>query len=81
MTWYTLVIDNIDMNVRKSYQRLDHTTKSYHFCHGYAVLNRVNSTVLHDGPQTGILSPESVLPNQEDLDSQFWYQGTIYKLH
>jgi len=66
---YTIVIDNIDMNVRRSYQRLDRTTNSYHFCHGYAVLNRVNSTDLPDGPQMGILSPELILPNQEDLDN------------
>ena len=35
---YVLVIDNIDMNIRRSFQRC-RTTKSYHFCHGFAVQN------------------------------------------
>ena len=65
---YTLVIDNIDMNVRRSFQRLDRTTKSYHFCHGYALLNRVSSTLLPDGPQLRALSPQLILPNQTDLE-------------
>ena len=65
---YTLVIDNIDMNIRRSYQRLDQTTKSYHFCHGYALLNRVSSTLLPDGPQLIALSPQLILPNQMDFE-------------
>ena len=32
-----MVIDNIDMNIRRSEQRMGRTTKSYHYCHGYAV--------------------------------------------
>ena len=36
---YVVVIDNLDMNVRRSFQRIDRTTESYHFCHAYAVLN------------------------------------------
>ena len=36
---YVLVIDNIDMNVRCSFQRIDQSTESLHFCHAYAVLN------------------------------------------
>jgi len=66
---YSLVIDNIDMNVRRSYQRLGQTTQSYHFCHGYAALNRVNSTALSDESGSGILSPEFILPSQADLES------------
>jgi len=66
---YTLVIDNIDMNVRRSYQRIDWKTNSYHFCNGYGVLNRVGSTLLSDGPQLGTLSPQLILPSQADLES------------
>ena len=65
---FTIVIDNIDMNVRRSDQRVDRTTNSYHYCHGYAVMNRVNSTLLSDHPPSGILSVEDVLPNKTDLD-------------
>jgi len=60
---FALVIDNIDMNVRRSDQRVDRTTSSYHFCHAYAVLNRVNSTLLED---SGVLSLDLMLPAQSD---------------
>ena len=33
---FVLVIDNVDMNIRRSDQRVDCTTSLYHFCHGYA---------------------------------------------
>ena len=66
---YVLVIDNIDMNVRRSNQRVDRTTQSYHYCHGYAVKNRVNSTTLADHPPSGTLSVENVMLNKMDLDS------------
>ena len=35
---YTVTIDNVDINIRQSFQRLDLTTQSYHFCHVFAVL-------------------------------------------
>ena len=66
---FVLVIDNIDINIRRSNQRVDRTTQSYHYCHGYAVRNRVNSTPLADHPPSGILSVENVLPNKTDLES------------
>ena len=66
---YVLVIDNVDMNVRRSDQRVDRTTQSYHYCHGYAVLNRVNSSPLGDHPPSGILSVDNVLPDKTDLES------------
>lgn len=66
---YVLVIDNIDMNVRRSNQRVDRTTQSYHYCHGYAVKNRVNSTPLADHAPSGTLSVDNVLPNKADLES------------
>jgi len=64
---YVLVIDNLDMNIRRSYQRVDRTTESYHFCHAYAVLNRINTSVLPDAPSSGELSVDYILPNEDDL--------------
>ena len=64
---YVLVIDNIDINVRRSYQRIDRSTESFHFCHAYAVLNRINTTVLSDAPSSGELSVDFILPGQDDL--------------
>lgn len=65
---YTLVIDNVDMNIRRSEQRMGWTTKSYHYCHVYAVKNRIDTTSFPDGPPAGVLSIEHVLPNKVDLD-------------
>lgn len=65
---YVLVMDNIDMNIRRSFQRSDRTTASYHFCHTYGLLNRINTSTLSDGPPSGTLSTEAILPNSTDLN-------------
>ncbi|XP_065900155.1 uncharacterized protein [Dysidea avara] len=64
---YVLAIDNLDMNVRCSFQRVDRTTQSMHLCHAYAALNRIDTSGLEDGSMSGILSPAVVLPNAQDL--------------
>ena len=64
---YVLVMDNIDLNVRRSFQRVDRLTQSYHFCHAYAVRNRINTSVLYDGPPSGVLSYDAILPSEDDL--------------
>jgi len=64
---HVLVMDNIDMNVRRSFQRSDRTTKSYHFCHAYALQNRINTSTLSDGLPSGTLSIEAILPSNNDL--------------
>ena len=56
------------MNIRHSFQRLDCTTQSYHFCHVFTALNRVDSAMLEDGSSSGVISLESVLPSKEDLE-------------
>ena len=66
---FVLVIDNIDLHIRRSEQRVDHTTQLYHFCHAYALLNRVDSTQLPDQKPSGTLSLELILPSQKDLDN------------
>ena len=65
---FVQVIDNIDLNVRRSDQRFNYSTQSFHFCHMYGLLNRVNSTVLHDEPPSGMLSSELILPSKIELD-------------
>ena len=64
---YVMVMDNVDMNVRRSFQRCDRTTASYHFCHVYGLLNRIDSSSLSDGPPSGNLSSDMILPNSSDL--------------
>ena len=62
-----MVMDNVDMNVRRSFQQCDRTTTSYHFCHVYGLLNQIDSSSLSDGPPSGNLSSDMVLPNSSDL--------------
>lgn len=65
---YVLCIDNIDMNTRPSFQRINKTTESYHFCHSYAAKCRLDTSRLQDGPPSGILSSEKILPCKDDID-------------
>ena len=50
---FVVTIDILDINVRPSFQTTDHATKLYHFCHAYAVLNRINTSTSEDGPPSG----------------------------
>ena len=45
---YKIVIDNIDKNVRPSYQRVDRSTLSFHYVHAYAAMDRVDFSGLSD---------------------------------
>ena len=66
---FVIVIDNVDMNVRRSDQRIGRTSRSYHFCHGYAVLNRVDSAKLEDRRPSGVLSLDQILPTNAEIGS------------
>jgi len=55
------------MNVRRSFQRINRSTESMHFCHAYAVLNRFDTSGLEDGAPSGVLSCEVILPDLSDL--------------
>ena len=64
---YVIVGDNIDKNIRPSYQRQDHTTQSLHYFHSYAVLNRVDISRLSDSRSSDIvISPEKILPDSSE---------------
>ena len=69
-TWkgFKLVGDNIDRNVRASYQRIGHTTQSLHYFHVYALLDRVDFSGLSDHfPPPSILDPKDLLPSDDDI--------------
>lgn len=63
---YKIVGDNIDKNVRRSFQRVDATTKSLHCFHSYAVRDRVNTAGMSREPQTRTVCPQSILPSEVD---------------
>ena len=64
---FVLMTDNIDKNIRRSYQREDRQTISLHYCHSCAVKNRVNVNGLSDKPAAAEISIETFLPTDEDL--------------
>lgn len=65
---FTVVGDNIDKNFRPSYQRQDRQTKPLHYFHAYAAMNHVDVSSLSDARPPAILSAESFLPTQSDLN-------------
>ena len=59
-----IVGDNIDKNVRPSYQHQGRTTQSLHYFHSYAVLNRLDTSGLSDSRSSHItISPEKIIPD------------------
>ena len=64
---FVMVGDNIDKNVRPSFQRGDFQTESWHCFHSYAVANRVHATHLSDTTPSATVTSDSVLPTNDDL--------------
>ena len=67
--WYgfKIVGDNVDKNIRPSFQRLDRQTRSLHYFHSYSVLDRIDHSTLSDAkPSLGLIDPECLLPSLED---------------
>ena len=62
--------DNIDKTVRSRYMRMDKRTRSMHYFHSYAVLNRIPTkhlpNTLPPGFQLSANIASSVLPSPED---------------
>ncbi|XP_065912205.1 uncharacterized protein [Dysidea avara] len=66
---FAIVGDNIDKNVRPSFQREDSKTKSLHYFHSYAVKNRVDISSLSDTPSSNMISPDKILPSAMDFQA------------
>ena len=65
---YKFVIDNIDKNVKPSFQRSEFDGKSFHHVHGYSVQDRVNTSVLRDRvPQFRKADPVVMLPSRAEI--------------
>ena len=63
---FVVVVDNIDKNLRPSFQRVDRGTMSHHHVNSYAVLDRIDLSCLSDVPPVSELDAETVLPTDED---------------
>ena len=64
---FVLMTDNVDKNMRPTYQRESRQTESLHWCHSCAVKNRVDVSGLSDVPASGEITVESLLPTESDL--------------
>ena len=69
MAWkgFKIVGDNIDKNFRRTFQRIDYQTRSFHFFHSFAVLDRVDLSGVSDLPKPGIIELTKVLPTQTEI--------------
>jgi len=65
---YKLVMDNVDKNLRPSFQRVDRQTASLHYVHIYAVKDRIDLSSLSDRfPVSVTVKPSDILPTSSDL--------------
>ena len=70
---FKIIGDNINKNVRASFQRSDHGTTSLHHFHAFASRDRLDLSSLSDkDPDLSTvivdIDPEEFLPSQEDID-------------
>ena len=66
---FKVVKDNFDQNIRPSFQRTNKQTISTHYCHVYAVKDRINLSSLSDTrPDINAdINPIDILPTNDDL--------------
>lgn len=68
-TGFVIVGDNVDKNVRRSFQRVDYQTQSLHYFNAYAVLDRVDFSGLSDEVPCTVVDPKSILPTLDDVNT------------
>lgn len=70
MLWgFKIVGDNVDKNVKASFQRHEIKSQSLHYFHCYAVRDRVPTDSFSDlTPVTCVPDPAQLLPSLEDLE-------------
>ena len=65
---FKLVGDNIDKNIRPSFQRSNSQTKSLHYFHSFAIKDRVNLQSLSDiTPTNPNIDYSKLLPSAADI--------------
>lgn len=67
---FKIVGDNIDKNIRPSYQRCDRQTVSLHYFHACAIRDRIDFSSLNNTRPTSVLiDPTDLLPKTADVDA------------
>ena len=64
-TGFKIVRDNVDKDVRPSFQRIDYKTRSLHYFHEYAVLDRIDLSNLSDSPPLKEIAASTFLPTPQ----------------
>ena len=65
---YKMVIDNIDKNIKPSFERHNHKGQSIHYVHGYAVKSRISRFGLSNKPMSDCTpDPNVMLPSSLDI--------------
>lgn len=67
---FIIVIDNLDKNIHRSFQRIDFQTRSLHICNAYAVKDRVNFSGYSDRQTSDyVVDLKQLLPSTLDLNN------------
>lgn len=69
---YVIVGDNVDKNIRHSFQRVDYKTQSLHYFNAYAVLDQIDFSGLSDEAPCTAVDPKSILPTLDDACTLEW---------
>lgn len=65
---FKVVGDNVDKNIRPSFQRYDRQTLSLHYFHSYAIKDRVNLQSCSDlAPTNPSIDGTTLIPSEEDI--------------
>ena len=65
---YKIVGDNVDKNIRPSFQRTERQTKSLHYFHACAAKDRIDFSLLSDVTSTEVVMDlHSLLPDDSDV--------------
>ena len=82
LTYYKLVGDNIDKDVRPHNMRIDHQTQSLHYFHTYGMADRVDFSNVSDKPKSvdvNAVNLQDLLPDEND-DTQLLSDFAILAL-
>ena len=67
-TGFKMAGDNVDKNIRPSFQRIDRQTKSLHYFHACAAKDRIDFSLLSDTtPTEVVIDLRSLLPDDNDV--------------
>ena len=64
---FKIVMDNVDKTFKASFERTTRRNRSLHYCHSYAMLDRIDFSGLSEAESRQDIDISTLLPNEEDL--------------